>query len=89
MRVRLDIGLDFEGRHTFDWAANDDAGAVDVPKAVLERWSAEREAFKIASLRWKRVMEEVEDTLYKAEQARAKRHVVATAPALAHAKVTR
>ena len=44
-----------------------DSGAAH---ATLERWVAEHEAFKVASLRWKRVIEEVEEQLYRAERER-------------------
>lgn len=70
MRVRLNIGLDFDGIHTFEWEASDTPGAVDVPKATLERWSTERESFLVAYLRWKHVAEEVEEMLYRAGQHR-------------------
>lgn len=70
MKVRVDLALDFEGQHTLAWEATDVSGALDVPRAMLERWLAEREAFKVASLRWKRVIEEVEEQLYRAERDR-------------------
>ena len=70
MRVRLNIGLDFDGNHTFEWQASSDPGAVDIPRTTLDRWAAEREAFTVAYLRWRRVMEEIEDTLYRAESRR-------------------
>ena len=60
MRVRLNIGLDFDGNHTFEWQASNDPGAVDIPRTTLERWAAEREAFTVAYLRWRRIMEEIE-----------------------------
>jgi hypothetical protein len=71
MRVRINLGLDFDGIHTFAAEASEAPGAVDVPKATLERWNAEREAFTVAYLRWKHVTEEVEEFLYRAEQSRA------------------
>jgi hypothetical protein len=75
MRVRIDIGLDFDGMHTFEWEPSEAPGAVDVPRATLERWAMERETFKRAYLRWKSVAEEVEEILYRAEQRRiARRH---------------
>jgi len=70
MRVRLNIGLDFDGNHTFEWQASNDPGAVDIPRTTLDRWAAEREAFTVAYLRWRRIMEEIEDTLYRAESRR-------------------
>jgi hypothetical protein len=82
MRVRINIGLDFDGVHTFDWQPSDAPGAIEVPRATLERWTAEREGFSVAYLRYKRVMEEVEDVLYRAEQKRAQPEA---ALALAHA----
>lgn len=65
MRVRIDIGLDFEGLHTFRWEPSETPGAIDVPRATLDRWTAEQEAFRVAHLRWKRVAEEVEDYLFE------------------------
>lgn len=70
MKVRVELGLDFEGQHTLGWSPSDAHGALDIPRATLERWVAEHEAFKVASLRWKRVIEEVEDQLYRAERER-------------------
>jgi hypothetical protein len=70
MKVRLDLALDFEGHHTLEWEPSNLAGSIEVPKATLERWALEREAFRVAALRWKRVIEEVEDTLYRTEQDR-------------------
>ena len=90
MRVRINIGLDFDGHHTFEWEPSDDPSAVEVPKSVLERWTAEREAFTVAYLRWKRVMEEVEETLYRTEHARTDREVavaVAAAPSRSRRRV--
>jgi hypothetical protein len=89
MRVRINIGLDFDGNHTFEWGESADRGAVDIPKSTLDRWAHEREAFTVAYLRWRRVMEEIEDTLYKAERARVEKEPVkeepAAEPALAYA----
>ncbi|MBI5511142.1 MAG: hypothetical protein HY903_20465 [Deltaproteobacteria bacterium] len=84
MRVRINIGLDFDGNHTFDWLETADAHAIEIPKSTLDRWTAEREAFTVAYLRWKRVMEEIEDTLYRAEHARSEKEAAAE-PALAYA----
>jgi hypothetical protein len=70
MRVRINIGLDFDGNHTFEWSPSLEPGAVDIPKSTLDRWAAEREAFTVAFLRWRRVMEEVEETLYRAGSSR-------------------
>lgn len=70
MRVRIDIGLDLDGIHTFQWESTDAAGGVEIPRTTLDRWMAEREAFHVAYLRWKRVSEEIEDTLYRACDAR-------------------
>ena len=83
MRVRIDIGLDFNGNHTFSWEASDSPGAIDVPKATLQRWAAEREAFKVAYLRWKHVSEEVEEALLRAEQRRHQPVEVAAVAAVA------
>ncbi len=77
MRVRIDIGLDLDGIHTFTWEPAGEGG-LEVPRTTLDRWTQEREAFRVAYLRWKRVSEEIEDTLYRAE---------ATEPALALAAV--
>jgi len=77
MRVRIDIGLDFDGNHTFDWRESDDPQAVEVPQSTLDRWMGEREAFTVAYLRWRRVMEEIEETLYRAEHSRASQEVLA------------
>ncbi len=81
MRVQIDIGLDFDGIHTFEWKAVHAPGAVDVPKSTLERWTAERESFTVAYLRWKRVVEEIEETLYRAEERRAREPALATVSA--------
>ena len=93
MRVRLNIGLDFDGNHTFEWQASSDPGAVDIPRTTLERWAAEREAFTVAYLRWRRVMEEIEDTLYRADSRRAPARIApagepAEGPAVAVATVS-
>ena len=71
MKVQIDIGLDFDGIHNFDWKASDTVGAVELARSTLDRWTTEREAFTLAYLRWKRVIEEVEDVLYRAEHQRA------------------
>lgn len=70
MKVRVELGLDFEGQHTLGWQPSNATGALEIPRATLERWVAEHEAFKIASLRWKRVIEEVEEQMYRAERER-------------------
>ena len=70
MRVRIDIGLDFEGNHTFTWRPSDDPDAIDVPRSSLARWDDEREAFQVAYLRWKRVIEEIEEVLFRADEGR-------------------
>ncbi len=75
MRVRLDIGLDQDGIHTFRWEPSDHPSAVEVPRSTLDRWTAEREAFQVAYPRWKRVCEEVEDALYRATTARTEPEV--------------
>jgi hypothetical protein len=89
MRVRINIGLDFDGNHTFDWCESTDRGAVEIPKSTLDRWAQEREAFTVAYLRWRRVMEEIDDTLYKTEHARVEKDPAkeepAAEPALAYA----
>lgn len=76
MRVKLSLELDVDGVHSLTWEPNEADGAVEVPKALLERWAAEREAFRIAHLRWKRVAEEIEDYLHAAEEqhGRPSRH---------------
>ncbi len=79
MRVRINIGLDFDGIHTFDWEQSDADGAVDVPKATLERWSSERESFQVAFLRWKHVAEDVEEFLYRTEKTQAQPAIAAAA----------
>ena len=84
MKVRINIGLDFDGNHTFTYEESDDPRAVEIPKSTLDRWSSEREAFTVAFLRWKRVIEEIEETLYKAENSRAE-----AAPALVLARASR
>lgn len=89
MRVRIDIALDLDGVHTFQWAPSDNPNAVEVPRTTLDRWTAEREAFRLAHLRWKRVSEEVEDTLYRAEHERARPEVTALASAVAASKAGR
>ncbi len=76
MRVRIDIGLDFDGHHTFSWQPAEGPGAVDIPRSTLERWGGEREAFTVAFLRWKRVVEEIEDSLYRADEGRGQAEVV-------------
>jgi hypothetical protein len=81
MRVRLNIGLDFDGNHTFDWQPSNDPGAVDIPPSTLDRWTAEREAFAGAFLRWRRTMEEIEDTLYREESQRTAEPALALAAA--------
>jgi hypothetical protein len=94
MRVRIDIGLDLDGIHNFTWEPSELPGAIEVPKNTLDRWAAEREAFQVAYLRWKRVIEEIEDNLYRAEANRARNESpaardLATAVAQAKAKATR
>jgi len=82
MRVQIDIGLDFDGNHTFDWKPSTAPGAVDIPKTALERWALEREAFTLAYLRWKCVVEEIDETLHRAGEQRVtqvRRPAVATA----------
>ncbi len=71
MRVRINIGLDFDGIHTFEWEPSEQSASLEVPRPTLERWAAERESFKAAYGRWKRVAEEVDELLYRAEQKRA------------------
>ena len=70
MKAKIDIGLDFDGIHNFEWEPTDAPGAVEIPRSTLERWMAEREAFTLSYLRWKRVIEEIEDSLYQAERKR-------------------
>jgi len=94
MRVRLDIGLDLDGIHTFRWEPSDAPGAIEVPKTTLDRWTAEREAFHLAHLRWRRVSEEIEEALYRAESARSRGEPLAAAvsepePALSYATAGR
>ncbi|OGQ77527.1 MAG: hypothetical protein A2289_08070 [Deltaproteobacteria bacterium RIFOXYA12_FULL_58_15] len=78
MLAHINIGLDFDGNHTFEWKPSNDPSAVDIPKSTLDRWTAEREAFNVTFLRWRRVMEEIEETLHRAETVRTRRE-----PALA------
>ena len=75
------MGLDFDGIHDLTWESADGPGAVDVPRSTLERWRAEREAFRVAYLRWRRVAEEVEEALFRDEQRRGQ--VAKPEPALA------
>ncbi len=65
MGVRIDIGLDLEGNHTFEWQRSDDRCALSIPQGTLERWSDERQAFVEAQKRWRRVMEEVDEVLFE------------------------
>jgi len=88
MRVRINIGLDFDGNHTFDWQPSNTRGAVDIPQSTLARWAAERDAFTVAYLRWRRVMEEIEETLYRAEHTRTERGTESAASELAYATAT-
>jgi len=71
MRVRIDIGLDFDGSYRLDWVPSDGPDSVDIPRSTLERWGKEREAFTVANLRWKRVVEVVDEHLYRTEQTRS------------------
>lgn len=89
MRVRIDIGLDIDGLHTFSWEPTQHPSGVDIPKTTLERWTAEREAFRVAYLRWKRVSEEIEEALFRTEKARGaatSQPAQALAEAVAHKK---
>jgi len=72
MQVRVTRGMDFEGQKRFDWEASDGAGGVDVPKNTLDRLTAEREAFEVAYLRYKRTLDEIDELLCRAEDARAR-----------------
>ncbi len=87
MRVRIHMGLDLDGIHDLRWEASDAHTAVEVPRSTLDRWTAEREAFRVAYLRWKRVSEEVEETLYQIERERRQAPVsLATAVAESRAR---
>ena len=70
MRVRIKIDLDFDGIHTFEWAPTDGPAGVELPQEILERWTQERESFRQAFSRWKRVIDEVEEALYRTERRR-------------------
>lgn len=72
MRVRISISLDFNGTHTFQWEPSDAPGAVDVPRALLERWASEREAYELARRRWQHVTEDIEEYLLRAEERRTR-----------------
>lgn len=64
MRVRLDLGVDFEGTPMVAWEPSRAPNALEVPKATLERWQREREAFLHAMRRWRQVGEEIEEYLF-------------------------
>jgi hypothetical protein len=68
MGVRIDIGLDFEGNHTFAYETCDDPRALDVPESVLRRWAAERAAFARARARWQAVVAEIDKYLLHGER---------------------
>ena len=67
MGVRIDIGLDFEGNHTFAYEPCEGPRALEVPDAVLRRWAAERQAFAQARRRWQAVVAEIDAYLLAAE----------------------
>ena len=79
MRVRIDIGLDFDGRHTFKWTPSGAAGAVDVPYAVLQRWSQERDGYTRARDRWAAVVDEIEEYLLASTEAETKAVAITSA----------
>lgn len=89
MRVKVHIGLDFEGNHTFSWEPSAAPDAIEVTKATLDRWASEREAFGVAYLRWKRVVDEIEEHLVKAEQERNNGGIVFATAGAARARVKR
>jgi hypothetical protein len=68
MGVRIDIGLDFEGNHTFAWEPTDDPRAPEVPEPLLHRWAAERRAFARANDRWQGVVAEIERVIRRAHE---------------------
>ena len=76
MKARIDIGLDHDGLHTFSFEPSSKRGAVDVPRATLERWAAEQRAFRRAYLRWKLVIEEVEELMYRTDEERSREPAV-------------
>lgn len=84
MRVRIDLNLDFDGHHALDWTPASGPQGVEVPRATLERWAAERDAFQVALLRWKRVIDEVEETLFRTERERHEQDAAATRLAAKH-----
>jgi hypothetical protein len=65
MRVIIDIGLDLSGQHKFHFQKSDRPGAIEVPEPILERWAKEKQAHMAAMQRWQRVLEEVDEHLYK------------------------
>ena len=69
MGVRIDIGLDFEGNHTFAYEPCEGPRALEVPEAVLRRWAAERHAFAQARRRWQAVVAEIDAYLLAAQKS--------------------
>lgn len=60
MGVRIDINLDVDGNHTFNWESSDDPRALEVPEPLLQQWSQERQEFLRAQTRWHQVVERIE-----------------------------
>ena len=67
VRVEIDIGLDFDGIHTFHWNPCEKPIGVEVAKPKLERWDSEREAFALAYRRWKQVIDEIDECMHQSE----------------------
>ena len=63
MGVRIDISLDVDGNHTFNWEPSDDPRALEVPEPLLQQWNEERQAFLQAQARWHQVVERIEEFL--------------------------
>ncbi|RYF06015.1 MAG: hypothetical protein EOO40_09650 [Deltaproteobacteria bacterium] len=63
MGVHLDLSLDADGHHTFQWRRSDEPGALQVAPDTLQRWTAEHEQFRAATARWQQVMAEVDEHL--------------------------
>ena len=66
MGVRIDISLDVDGNHTFNWEPSNDPRALEIPQPLLQQWKEERQAFIEAQARWHSVVERIEDFLDQA-----------------------
>lgn len=75
MRVQIDLGLDLHGNHTFAWQRAEGLAGIEVPRTTVERWAQEWDSFKLAYLRWQRVVDEIDDHLYRAQPPAAERAV--------------